>query len=161
MQKEFYAHSLEGRPQKDWQKLSDYLKNVAKLAKEFAEPFGGDDWAYTAGILHDIGKYSQEFQDMLIKTTDNNVNTETKIGHPDHSTAGAQKANQLFPNGLGKLLAYAIAGHHCGLLDGKSNEACLYDRLKKIISDYSSYLDDSLEFNTNIASLPSLGNLLM
>lgn len=40
MLKEYYAHSLEGRPQKEWQRLEDHLKNVAKLAREFAEPFG-------------------------------------------------------------------------------------------------------------------------
>lgn len=61
MLKEYYAHSLEGRPQKEWQRLEDHLKNVAKLAREFAEPFGGGEWAYIAGLLHDIGKYSQKF----------------------------------------------------------------------------------------------------
>ena len=45
MNKDFYAHSLEGRPQAEWQKLKDHLRNVAKLARQFAEPFGGDDWA--------------------------------------------------------------------------------------------------------------------
>jgi len=154
MQKEFYAHSLEERPQKEWQKLNDHLKNVAMLARQFAEPFGGGDWAFLAGLLHDIGKYSQEFQDMLIKTADNNINVETKISHPDHSTAGAQKVNQLYTNGFGKLLAYAIASHHSGLLDGKSNETCLSDRLKKVVPDYYSYTNDLHEFNVNIESLP-------
>lgn len=65
MQKEFYAHSLEGRPQEEWQKLEEHLRNVAKLARKFAESFGGGDWAELIGWLHDIGKYSQEFQNML------------------------------------------------------------------------------------------------
>jgi CRISPR-associated endonuclease/helicase Cas3 len=155
MQKEFYAHTLEGRPQKEWQKLEDHSRNVARLARQFAESFKGGDWAELIGWLHDIGKSSQEFQNMLIKTVDNNINTETKIGHPDHSTAGAQKACQLFANGFGKLLAYSIAGHHSGLLDGKSNEACLDDRLKKKnIPDCSLYFIDNFEFNANITSLP-------
>ncbi|MHB8277949.1 MAG: CRISPR-associated helicase Cas3' [Candidatus Humimicrobiaceae bacterium] len=154
MVKEFYAHSLEGRPQEEWQKLEEHLRNVAKLARKFAEPFGGGDWAELIGWLHDIGKYSQEFQNMLIKTADNNTNIE-KRGHPDHSTAGAQKACQLYSNGFDKLLAYTITGHHSGLLDGKSNEACLDDRLKKSnIPDYSAYSTDALEFSTNIKSLP-------
>jgi len=153
-EKEYYAHSLEGKPLKEWQRLEEHLQNVAKLAREFAEPFGAGDWAYIAGLLHDIGKFSQEFQNMLIKTADNNTNTEIKSGHPDHSTAGAQKANKLYANGFGKLLSYAIAGHHCGLLDGKSNEACLADRLKKVIPDYSSSLNNLHNFITNIESLP-------
>lgn len=154
MQKEYYAHSLEDRPQEEWQKLEVHLKNVAELARQFAEPFRGGDWAELIGWLHDIGKSSQEFQNMLIKTADNNTNTEIRSGHPDHSTAGAQEANQLYTNGFGKLLAYAIASHHSGLLDGKSNEACLSDRLKKVIPDYSSFLNHLIEFNTNIESLP-------
>ena len=132
MMAEYFAHSLKGKSQKEWQKLEEHLKNVADLANNFAEPFNGSNWAYLAGLLHDIGKYSQEFQHMLIKSSDNNTNMETKVGHPDHSTAGAQAVNQLHANGQGKLIAYAIAGHHCGLLDGKSNKACLEDRLKKI-----------------------------
>jgi len=154
MQKEYYAHSLKGKPRKEWQRLEEHLRNVAKLAKQFAEPFGGGDWAYIAGLLHDIGKCSQEFQNMLIRTADNNTNTEIKVKHPDHSTAGAQKVNQLYANGFGKLLAYAIAGHHSGLLDGKSNEVCLADRLKKIIPDYSPCLSNLLKSNIYIKSLP-------
>lgn len=45
MQKEFYTHSLEGRLQEERQKLEEHLRNVAKLAREFAEPFGGGDRA--------------------------------------------------------------------------------------------------------------------
>jgi hypothetical protein len=29
---EYFAHSKEGRPQSEWQKLEDHLKNVAALA---------------------------------------------------------------------------------------------------------------------------------
>ncbi|MFA5032889.1 MAG: CRISPR-associated helicase Cas3' [bacterium] len=152
--KKYYAHSLEGRPQEEWQELKEHLKNVAKLAKQFAEPIGAGDWAYVTGLLHDIGKYSHEFQNMLIKSADNNTNVETKVGHPDHSTAGAQLSNKSLPNGYGKLLSYAIAGHHSGLLDGKSNEACLCDRLNKVVSSYSACPQDILEFNSKIESLP-------
>lgn len=40
-----YAHSKEGRPPEDWQPLEQHLNNVAKLAAEFATPFGGEEWA--------------------------------------------------------------------------------------------------------------------
>jgi len=52
----YYAHSLEGRPQEEWQRLEEHLKNVAELARKFAEPFGAGDWAYAAGLLHDVGR---------------------------------------------------------------------------------------------------------
>ncbi|MEK6967400.1 MAG: CRISPR-associated endonuclease Cas3'', partial [Nanoarchaeota archaeon] len=67
MPKEYFAHSLENRPPQQWQKLDEHLKNVATLARQFAEPFGGGEWAELAGWLHDIGKYSKEFQ-KYIKT---------------------------------------------------------------------------------------------
>jgi CRISPR-associated endonuclease/helicase Cas3 len=137
MRKHFFAHSLPGRSVCEWQDLEDHLRNVARSAKEFAEPFGSGDWGYAAGLLHDIGKYSDEFQQMLIRASDEDTSSEFLHG-PDHSSAGAQEINKRVADGLGKLLAYAIAGHHSGLLDGKSNDACLEKRLSKEIPNYSS-----------------------
>jgi hypothetical protein len=37
----FYAHSLEGKLPEERQLLEEHLKNVAELARSFAEPFGG------------------------------------------------------------------------------------------------------------------------
>jgi len=39
MEKEYYAHSKEGKPPKDWHKLEDHLKNVAEMARDCAEEF--------------------------------------------------------------------------------------------------------------------------
>ena len=60
-----YAHSKEGVPPSGWQPLDEHLYNVAKLAATFAKPFGGEEWAHLAGLWHDLGKYSNEFQKML------------------------------------------------------------------------------------------------
>lgn len=152
--KKFYAHSLQGRPREEWQSLEEHLMNVAGMAKKFSEPFKAGEWAYLAGLFHDIGKYSHEFQEMLIKSSDNDINMESKVGHPDHSTAGAKEINGLLDKGLGRLLAYVIAGHHTGLLDGKSNESCLERRLKKNISDYSVYHREIDKFYIPIKRLP-------
>ena len=59
-----YAHSKEGEPPENWQSLEEHLKNVAHLAATFAAPFGGEEWAHLAGLWHDLGKYSNEFQKM-------------------------------------------------------------------------------------------------
>jgi hypothetical protein len=37
---EFYAHSVEGKPKEEWQKLKDHLISVSNLAGEFADKFG-------------------------------------------------------------------------------------------------------------------------
>ena len=61
-ERKYYAHSLEGQPVEEWQPLEEHLKNVAKLAAEFARPFGGREWARVAGLWHDFGKDFVELQ---------------------------------------------------------------------------------------------------
>ena len=50
MTKKYYAHSLEGKLLREWQPLNDHLKNVAEMARLFAERFGADDWGYMARL---------------------------------------------------------------------------------------------------------------
>ena len=62
---DFYAHSLEGKPKAGWQPLEEHLSNVARLAATSAAKFGAAEWGRVLGLLHDIGKYSAEFQKRL------------------------------------------------------------------------------------------------
>lgn len=134
----YYAHSLDGRPKEDWHRLEDHLRSVAKLARKFAEDFGAGDWGYVAGLWHDLGKYSNEFQERLIAINDLDAHIEAKPGRPDHSTAGAKHAYKILKD-KGKLISYTIAGHHVGLPDGNTNEtSCLIKRLQKTIPDVSA-----------------------
>ena len=43
MPEKYYAHSLPGRPPSEWQPLETHLKNVAELARGFADCFGVGD----------------------------------------------------------------------------------------------------------------------
>ena len=65
-------------------------------------------------MLHDIGKYSEEFQKKINEDTNNMV---------DHATAGAQLCKKInLP-----VLDYCIAGHHAGLPDyGNTAERSSY-----------------------------------
>ena len=56
MTQDFYAHSLEGRSPSEWQTLEGHLMNVAELARSFAGEFCAGDWAYLAGLWHDLGR---------------------------------------------------------------------------------------------------------
>jgi CRISPR-associated endonuclease/helicase Cas3 len=58
----FYAHSGLNADKSDWQTLPDHLNAVAKLASYNARYFGGEGLANLAGLLHDLGKYSAQFQ---------------------------------------------------------------------------------------------------
>ncbi|MDD5385039.1 MAG: CRISPR-associated helicase Cas3' [Gallionella sp.] len=98
--------------------LDEHLRGVAAMAADFATIFNSSDWANTAGLWHDLGKYSSEFQ-RYIKTVsgyDAEAHIEGKHGRVDHSTAGAIHAIRQF-NQHGRILAYLIAGHHAGLPD--------------------------------------------
>ncbi len=141
----YYAHTIDGVGEDEWHPLKDHLQDTATRAAEFALSFHADEFGRVAGLLHDIGKYSQDFQRRL-------------RGEPvrvDHSTAGAQEAVRLYKNSaIGFILAYVIAGHHSGLPDYGSSvdDASLKSRLNKAVPDYQSYLKE-------LEGLPSLSSL--
>ena len=56
---EFIAHI---RDDGTTQSVKDHLEGVAELAAGYARPFGGEKDAWQAGMLHDLGKYSEGFQ---------------------------------------------------------------------------------------------------
>jgi CRISPR-associated endonuclease/helicase Cas3 len=116
---------------------------VADLAAEFAGDFGAEEWGRVLGLWHDLGKYSVEFQDMLLKANGFEAHLETQPGRVDHSTAGAQHAASVYSSpgfAAGLLLAYCVAGHHAGLADrvaahGQSGLDC---RLKKPVPSWDA-----------------------
>ena len=59
---EYYAHSLEGKPPSEWQRLDEHLNNVAVMARSFAEKFDCGALSFWLGLLHDIGKINLCFQ---------------------------------------------------------------------------------------------------
>ncbi len=116
--------------------LEDHLRAVGHLAGDQAVAFGARPWAETAGMWHDLGKYSEEFQDYIRSASgyDPEAHIETAPGRVDHSTAGAIHAiNQWDVHG--RVLAYLIAGHHAGLPDWEKLEGgtggALRERLQK------------------------------
>lgn len=144
----YYAHSSEDIT-KLWQTIEEHLKHTAKIAGDYASKFNAEEFGYVCGILHDLGKYSQKFQQKL----------QGAIIRVDHSTAGAQEAVNLYGKSLGKLLAYCIAGHHSGMMDygtQASTEGTLYARLNNSkIEDYSAYKSETdLFFSKSLPKLP-------
>lgn len=118
----FYAHSLPNRPPEEWQPLDQHLKNVADLAAHFAQPFGGQDWARLAGLWHDLGKYSYEFQKKLFDANGIECHLETKPGKVIHSQAGGHWAQHVMHGKMERIFCWLIMGHHAGLADFSSAE---------------------------------------
>lgn len=135
-----FAHSKENEPVEKWQPLDEHLKNVAKMAAEFAKPFKGEEWAYVTGLWHDVGKALPAWQKYLLKQNgiDSSVHCENYCGRPNHSSAGAVFAIDRFKK-IGRLIAYIAAGHHAGLPDwypddaGGDLQTRLYDPLKNAL----------------------------
>jgi hypothetical protein len=61
----YFAHSLEGRDRNHWQPLQSHLQAVSSLTSLRAHKFGAGNLGGLVGLLHDLGKYTQEFQDYI------------------------------------------------------------------------------------------------
>ena len=131
MMTEYYAHSSKVGLH---HRLADHLKDVSRAAEAItANKLALTGWGAALGLLHDLGKYSAAFQ----------VRVRGGTIAVDHSTYGAQIATQKF-QGPGKLLAYAVLGHHGGLPNGAQvrggQRTPLLERLvKSDITDASAW----------------------
>jgi len=150
----YYAHTLEGKPPEDWEPLEAHLQEVATLASEFAGKFSAGDWGRLAGLWHDVGKYSPAFQNYLMTENGFAAHLEEQTGRVDHSTAGAQHANE-YVKPWGRLLAYILAGHHAGLADSSVQRTSLDARLTRKIEPYDSAPESLLNTST-VLSNPNL-----
>ncbi|ARN56657.1 CRISPR-associated helicase/endonuclease Cas3 [Sedimentisphaera salicampi] len=156
MAKKYYAHSkpvnlIDNKSRENWHLLKDHLQSVAEISSSFASEFNCSNWGYLIGLLHDTGKYSKEFQDYLLKSSQSPPNKKPSI-KVDHSTAGGQYVSGIDPQ-IGKLLAYCICGHHSGLPDGLSSESsCLNERLKKEVPEY--HHADTIKSNLDLPKNP-------
>ena len=97
----FYARTSDH----GYETCVEHLSMAGCLAGGFAQSFGYLDDGLLAGLVHDLGKYSDAFQ--------RRIQDPDHSGLVDHSTAGAML---LVQNGC-SLASMAVAGHHAGLPD--------------------------------------------
>ncbi len=132
------------------QPLEQHLQGVAQRAAAFAAVFGGEAHGYRTGLLHDIGKYAAAVQRRL--------DDPENVDKVDHSTAGAQAAAALRDS----FAAFAIAGHHGGLMNPGSPKASvpsdgtLWGRLKKPLSEDISAYQTAITVNKTVSLPPWL-----
>ncbi len=110
---EYYAHTDGTQNTAGWQPLCEHLKNVAVLARRFAQEARPGDKefaqaAYAAGLLHDLGKYRVEFQKMLRNPQLKGESTWHKQAGAAHAISTAQKHFDI---------CFSILGHHGGMPD--------------------------------------------
>lgn len=89
-----------------WEHLDAHHDCVALLTERFTRVFGADAWGRLAGAWHDLGKLQPEFQQYI---------RGLRGDGPPHAWVGALAALTVSKTMIP--LAFAIAGHHCGLAD--------------------------------------------
>ncbi|MDD6485105.1 MAG: CRISPR-associated helicase Cas3' [Clostridiales bacterium] len=133
MADKYIAHKTEAG---DEQSLKTHLENVAQLAEEYAvDEF--KEYARLCGLMHDLGKYTQAFQNRI-----NGTGPRT-----EHARYGAQELHKNKLNTYIPMLEYCIAGHHTGLCDGGSRSdlpdtPTLHGILKRDTEDYSAFQNE-------------------
>ena len=130
-----HVRKADGQPQS----LQTHLTETATIAKSLAAKLDLDQAGELLGLMHDFGKYSQDFQEYIKSVTGINPDADDYIlpngKKIDHSSAGAQwvyrelrkfgkseHGDKIKDNGIGELcgqiLGLCIASHHGeGLID--------------------------------------------
>ncbi|MFC0232694.1 CRISPR-associated helicase Cas3' [Vagococcus entomophilus] len=131
------------------QLLKDHLKESARLSEDFGRKIGLGKTCYLTGLIHDLGKYSNAFQQYLVKAVANSASV--KRGSIDHSTAGGKLIYDICHKEnkdpvsliLAELIGNAIISHHSsqGLQDfitpvGEAKSVYLNRVEKKEIEEY-------------------------
>ncbi|WP_077702148.1 CRISPR-associated helicase/endonuclease Cas3 [Virgibacillus dokdonensis] len=118
----FIAHIRQS--DNEVQTVKDHLLEVQALAEKYGEPIGMKHLCGLAGLLHDFGKYSQEFLH-YIHAAVYHPKDAPKRGSVDHSTAGAKllytllHTKDMTPNKalVAEVVGNAIISHHSYLHD--------------------------------------------
>lgn len=103
---DYFAKSPNSRGHQET--VMEHLRKVAALAKEYGEPIGLGVLAWLAGQMHDFGKYTQAFQDVL---------KGLRTGG-DHAIGGACLLEAWYHGNPGsRPVIEAVNGHHDGLVE--------------------------------------------
>lgn len=114
----YIAHIRESDHQEQY--VEDHLHGVQSLAERYGERMGIKHITGLAGMLHDMGKYTDQFRNYILEAV-RNPDAPPRRGSVDHSTAGGRLLYQLFHNKekglLAEIVGNAIISHHSYLHD--------------------------------------------
>lgn len=128
------------------QYLIEHSLNVSAYSRGFSKKIRLEAAGELIGLLHDLGKYSEDFRcyihsalGLLNPDEDDYVDSLALKGKVDHSSAGAQYVWQVLESKgpveslIGQVLALCIASHHSGLIDclGPDGSDVFGKRMKK------------------------------
>ena len=99
----WYSHTLKNEPESSWEPVEDHLTSVANRAYSYAAEYGLGKDAYLAGICHDMGKYSENFQKRIkgiLKLKEGEF-----VNHAAYGSLFLLDQGEIIP-------AICVAGHH-------------------------------------------------
>ncbi|WZY00071.1 CRISPR-associated helicase Cas3' [Bacillus sp. FSL W7-1360] len=127
------------------QTVKRHLLDAKELAESYGEKVGLKHVCGLAGLLHDVGKYTEGFRNYIWKSVYEPENAP-KRGSVDHSTAGGkllyemfhQDAREPMRNILAEVVGNAIISHHSYLRDFINEDRCsdYLDRVKKEVKEF-------------------------
>jgi len=160
---EYPAHIRKVDGKKYIQTVEEHCRGVAEIAAELLSDIRLEKTAYLAGIIHDLGKFSENFKNYIEKAADGE---KVQRGSVNHTFAGVRfllekhSDEQLsgFSDIVLEILAYAVGAHH-GLFD------CVDDNnnngfTKRIQKEGIDYLNAAQEFLKICCSKQDIEDLL-
>lgn len=160
---EYPAHIRNVDGKKYIQTVEEHCHGVAEIAAELLRDIGLEKTAYLAGMVHDLGKFSENFKNYIEKAADGE---KVQRGSVNHTFAGVRfllekhSDEQLsgFSDIVLEILAYAVGAHH-GLFD------CVDDNnnngfTKRIQKEGIDYLNAAQEFLKICCSKQDIEDLL-
>ena len=143
------------------QSVEEHCKNCARYASQSA-PDGLGQTAYLAGLLHDMGKYTDSFQSYLTMASDGE---KVRRGSVNHTFAGVRFAmerwhsdgNPFYHNLTGEILAFAIGAHHgqfdCIAPDGTDG---FLHRISEEKNSYGQARENFLQYCADLRELEDM-----
>lgn len=160
---EYPAHIRKVDGKKYIQTVEEHCHGVAEIAAELLRDIGLGKTAYLGGMVHDLGKFSENFKNYIEKAADGE---KVQRGSVNHTFAGVRfllekhSDEQLsgFSDIVLEILAYAVGAHH-GLFD------CVDDNnnngfTKRIQKEGIDYLNAAQQFLKICCSEQDIEDLL-
>lgn len=132
---QYYGRKIEIDGEIKYQLLKEHLDNVAGLCEEFINPISSKRIGTVLGYLHDVGKYSEDFQRRI-------RGENIRVPHADGGAKILEEYYADTTNPIYRLMTYVVYGHHNGLHDYGTSVQGMCRQLQLPSSDISHWKNE-------------------